>query len=158
MLLAMNLTINESVVGLVLTAISLIGAAAGFITWKAVTTYRAFVARDTEREKKTQEEDRALRDSLRDSYKEMYEVEKTRSTREIEDLKTQLTHLRSEVDYMTSRQKELRDESDRLRDLNLKYQEDKRKDAHKIADLEQTIHGFEKEIGVLKQKVDSPAR
>lgn len=152
-MLAATFNLNWDTMTVVGTVLAIIGSVLGLVVYKAIKVFNNLAKGDEERKTKIVNEDNALREQLLNRYKEMFETEKDRSTREIQDLNAQMVNLRRELEFVRQRQKEVQEENDRLRELNLKYQQDKRQDAHTIANLQQNVESLQTQIDHLRSKL-----
>lgn len=77
--------------------------------------------------------------------------------RDMDQLRKQIADLSLKVDLVEKHNLDLRSENQRLHELNLKYQEDKRRDAHEINNLKQHIEAMQVELTALRKQVNSQA-
>lgn len=100
------------------------GTGLGWIIWKAHQIYNKLENGEKKREAKAATEESIVREQLLNKYKELWEVEKARSERDIQELRREMEKLRVELERLTVLTRELIAERDRLLALNLKYQRD----------------------------------
>lgn len=102
--------------------VTFVGALLGTVIWKARSVYRELENGEKKRVAKSEKEESQVRETLLGRYKEMYEVEKEKSDRDISSLRQEIEKLTNEVRQLRDNQSNLRRENEELRTFNLKLQ------------------------------------
>lgn len=140
--------------GVILAVVTTIGTAAAY----GVYVIKKELGKLTQAD---EEAKRTLTENLLEQYKELYNLEKERAERDRADLQrrldsvtNQLHQLQAELEQVKSQLAASREESDKLRELNLKYQSDKRSDSHTIANLQQAINAIKSQNAEQEEKIN----
>lgn len=157
-MLAVTIEVTWTIIATIVAGIGIIGASLGFLFYKAWSTFKGLKQQETDNRAKIDEEEDNMRENLLRKYKEMYELEKERATREIQELRSLIDRLKKEVEELTARHRHSSEEYDKMRveytkvvELNIRYQEDKRRDQHEIKELKHQVKALEDEIRELKK-------
>lgn len=166
-MVAAAIEINLGTITLIVTALSLGGAAVGWIAWNIAKMWRRLnnetdvdkekrEKEDQERTNKLAKEETVVRETLLNRYKEMYELEKERSEREMREVKDKLDRVSKEQIELDNRYRQLRNDNDKLKEeyqkvisLNIEYQGAKARDTQEINRLKDELRKLQHQVNVM---------
>lgn len=149
-ILAVQIDLGIERLAVIFALIAVIGSALGWLIFNGRKTIARLRSADRKKHNEEVKEEAELREKLLTKYREMYELEKNNSAVEVAELKNAMEELKNQFDALRLRYAEIREENERIRKdydqvitLNVRYQEDKRRDTHEIANLRQIIAGLQ---------------
>jgi E3 ubiquitin-protein ligase DOA10 len=129
MVLLADFTITWQGIGFIFLGVGVAASAIAYGSYKFIRVYKKLSGQADENRAKATDDASKAREALLQKYKELYELKRERADREMADLRRQMESLKQEVGYLRERYREVSEEADKLRDLNVRLQQDKQSDS-----------------------------